>query len=431
VREGASQQPIGARARRLLTLTAFVVLLLPALAACGDEAPDPNEGSQIQWTAGLPGQGAPATAEPATSPADAAVVVTEPAPTEAPPAAPEPTTPPPADPPGAVLSPDELAQYQPNELGMIPIVEYHMFTTDPTEKAQFVRPIEDFRKDLQWFYERGFYVVPLKDVVLNRIAAPAGKRPLVITFDDSHAGQFRFLIGDDGTLTVDPNSAVGVMEEFYTTYPDFGRGGFFGVLPYACFDWTATAAEPDQSALCGEKIDFLLANGYEIGNHTLNHASVQNVDNDTFKAELGGAIEALQAYNPNVEANIFVVPFGMYPAYDTPEGKQQREWMQTGFEYNGRTVQLLGSLMVGAEWAPSPVSVNWDMLWIPRIQACDCADLGGGGYDTWLPTFEALGYMLYVSDGNPDTITVPSQVPAELSGTLDESRLDGKQLIRY
>lgn len=414
------------RAPRWLMVVMVCVLALPALAACGSEsAPDPNVGSRIQWVAGLPASGAP-VAQPTAVIVDPAAAATVPAGAVA-----QPTAAPAVLPPGASLTAEELAAYQPNELGMIPIVEYHQFTTDPAEAAQFVRTIDDFRADLQWFYEHDFYVVPLKDVILNRIAAPPGKHPLAITFDDSQAGQFRYLIAADGSVTIDPESAVGVMEAFYAEHPDFGRGGFFGVLPYACFDWNAGGSETEQTPFCAQKIDFLLANGYEIGNHTLNHASIQYVDNDTFRAELGGAVEALQAYNPAIEANIFVVPFGMYPAYDTEEGLQQREWMRSGFEYNGSTVQLIGSLMVGAEWAPAPVSINWDMLWIPRIQACDCEALGGGGYDTWLPTFEALAYMLYVSDGNPQTVTVPLALPAELEGTLDESKLGERELIRY
>lgn len=418
------------RAPRWFAWVALCAALLPSLAACGSEsAPDPNEGAKIQWVAGLPAAGAlvvqPTPAPGAASGAGASGQPTPPAGASAQPTAAV------AGVPGSALTAEELATYQPNELGMIPIVEYHQFTTNPAEAAQFVRTIDDFRADLQWFYEHDFYVVPLEDIILNRIAAPPGKHPLAITFDDSQAGQFRYLIAADGSVTIDPDSAVGVMEAFYAEHPDFGRGGFFGVLPYACFDWTAEVAEPEQTAYCAQKLDFLLASGYEIGNHTLNHVSVQYLDGETFRAEVGGAVEALQAFNPAIEANIFVVPFGMYPAYDTEDGLQQREWMRSGFDYNGSTVQLIGSLMVGAEWAPAPVSVNWDMLWIPRIQACDCEAVGGGGYDTWLPTFEALDYMLYVSDGNPQTVTVPLALPAELDGLLDESKLGDRELIRY
>src|SRR3954469_19049974 len=114
---------------------------------------------------------------------------------------------------------------------MIPVLEYHVITTDQSQEAQFTRTVDDFKADLQWLYDHDFYVVPLKDVIADAISAPAGKHPVVLTFDDSTAGQFRYLIGADGSVSIDPDSAVGMMEAFYAAHPDFGRGGFFAVLP--------------------------------------------------------------------------------------------------------------------------------------------------------------------------------------------------------
>jgi hypothetical protein len=217
------------------------------------------------------------------------------------------------------------------------------------------------------------------------------------------------------------------METFYAEHPDFGRGGFFGVLPHACFNWQGTEAEPDQTEYCQQKLEWLLANGYEIGNHTLNHASIQDVDDETFKTEIGGAIEALQEIVPAIEANIFVVPFGMYPLAEDHE--QQREWMRDGFEYNGGTVRLLASLMVGSNPASSPVSTDWDPMWTPRIQACadqeTCLD------ETWKPFFESDPDLLYTSDGNPDTITIPTDQPSALDGTFDAAKAGDLAVIEY
>ncbi|MGH2562018.1 MAG: polysaccharide deacetylase family protein, partial [Thermomicrobiales bacterium] len=350
----------------------------------------------------------------------------EPPPSEGPP--------PPADIasdlPSGPLTAEARVELQPNELGQIPILEYHNFTTDPDDEEQFIRTYDHFRADLEWLYEHNFYVVPLRDIFLNQIAAPAGKHPVALTFDDSTADQFRFLINDDGSVEIDPNSAVGVMEAFYGEHPDFGRGGFFGVLPTACFNRQGTTAESDQTPYCEQKLRWLLDNGYEVGNHTLNHESIQDVDDETFKTEIGGAIAALQEIVPEIEADIFVVPFGMYPLAD--ERENQREWMRNGFEYNGGTVHLLGSLQVGSNPAVSPVSTEWDPMWTPRIQAFNQDVLDDwGGLDTWFPSFESDPTMLYVSDGNPDTITIPSDQPPALDGTFDPAKADGKEVIEY
>ena len=50
----------------------------------------------------------------------------------------------------------------------------------------------------------------MRDLITNSINAPAGKHPAVLTFDDSTAGQFNYIINDDGTTTIDPDSGVAI-----------------------------------------------------------------------------------------------------------------------------------------------------------------------------------------------------------------------------
>jgi hypothetical protein len=222
------------------------------------------------------------------------------------------------------------------------------------------------------------------------------------------------------------------MEAFYAEHPDFGRGGMFGTLPHSCFFTGVDGSEEDQIDLCSQKINFLIDNGYEVENHTLTHSGIQDVDDGTFKEEIGGAIDALKAYDERVEANIFVVPFGMYPALDLhPE---QREWMRNGFEWNGQQYRLIGSLMVGSEPAISPASTEWDSMWIYRIQMCDCTEQGGFGWDDyWQDVVSDDPTLLYVSDGDPNTLTAPESVNAGIFGDIDETRAEaaGQTVVRY
>ncbi len=335
---------------------------------------------------------------------------------------------------GVRLSAEQLDEFQPNELGVIPVLEYHTITTEDREE-QFVRTVSDFKADLEWLYENNFYVIPLNDLIANRIAAPAGKRPVVLTFDDSTAGQFRYLIGDDGSVEIDPDSAIGILESFYSEHPDFGRGGFFAILPTEnfCFAWQFADAEPDQYPYCQQKLTWLLDNGYEIGNHTLNHVDLLQQDDDTFRAELAGAIVAFQEMDSRIEANILAMPFGNYPDLDTKQ--QQREWLREGFEWEGTSYRIIGCLMVGDNPTESPVSTEYDPVFIARIQAFDDdANLEGGrGTAYWFAIFEDDPGQLFVSDGNAETITVPESLPAIMEGTLNTDRIesDGLELIRY
>jgi len=307
---------------------------------------------------------------------------------------------------------------QPNEVGQILILEYHVFTTDPAQAGRWVRTIDAFRSDLEWLYEHDFAVVPLRDVFLNRIAAPRGKHPVVLTFDDGTAGQFRFLPQPDGTLRVDPNSAVGVLEEMFALHPDFGRGGHFAVLPFNCFH---VPDEPDQEPYCQAKLHWLDAHGYEVGNHTAGHTDLRDVDDDTFKSTIGDAITWAKASAPGSSPDILTLPFGNFP--DAKIHPDQVRWLHDGFTYDGRQVKLLGALMVGGGPAPSPVSVLWDPIEVPRIQVTDTM------LSHWQAYCKANEDLLYISDGNSATITVLRDQPPQLQGAFDPARAAGKHVI--
>ncbi len=343
----------------------------------------------------------PSSGSPPASPAIAAT----------PPGTPEPT---------GLLAAAEVENLAPNELGRIPILEYHDFTTDPTQEDQWTRTIDDFRADLQWLYDHNFYIVPLRDIVVDQISAPPGKHPAALTFDDGTVGQFRFLPQPDGSLQVDPNSAVGVLEDMFAAHPDFGRGGHFAVLPFNCFD---VPDEPDQEPYCREKLQWFIAHGYEIGNHTDGHTDLLDVDDERFKATIAGAVAWIEEHVPDADWDILTMPFGNYP--DPERHPNQWAWLREGFSFNGRQITLVAALKVGAGPAPSPVSATWDPFMVPRIQA----------FDEWLARWwaelELEAETLYTSDGNPDTITIPENLPPALEGTFDPTKAAGKRVIEY
>ena len=321
--------------------------------------------------------------------------------------------------PAAMPSPPRPAPPA-NEVGQILVLEYHVFTTDPSQAGRWVRTIDQFRADLQWLYVHDFAVVPLRDVFLNRIAAPKGKHPVVLTFDDGTAGQFRFLPQPDGSLRVDPNSAVGVLEAMFASHPDFGRGGHFAVLPFNCFH---VPDEPDQEPYCQDKLRWLDAHGYSVGNHTAGHTDLHDVDDATFKSTIGDAIAWAGASAPHASADILTLPFGNYP--DGAKHPEQMRWLREGFTYNGQPVRLLGALMVGGGPAPSPDSVLWDPFKVPRIQASDAV------LAHWEDYCVANADLLYTSDGDPNTITLLANEPPQLQGAFDPSKAAGRQIVYH
>ncbi len=312
----------------------------------------------------------------------------------------------------ATLTPDELAKYKPNELGWIMVMMYH--TVDYAGGDYSTTP-EELRSDLQWLYDHGFYVIPIHDYITNNIKAPAGKRPVVLTFDDGSMSQFRYIVDASGKKTIDPNCTVGILEDFYTKHPDFGRGGLFSILPLAPFAWPDGE---DQVPYEKEKVQFLLDHGYEIGNHTVNHIYMNEHTTAEIEKELADAVDMMRAFDARAQEEVIAVPFGTYPAHGDTTAFE-------GFDLNGKHYAFKAALNVGANPGYSPVDSDYDPYWIPRIRG------SRDQIDQWFGFVEDNPGIMYVSDGNPDTITVPNDLVPGLSGKLDQSKLDGKTLIRY
>ena len=75
--------------------------------------------------------------------------------------------------------------------------------------------------------------------------------------------------------------------------------------------------------------------------------------------------------------------------------------------------------------ATSPISTQYDPYALARIQAFD------DELNKWFGMFESDPGILYVSDGNPNTVTVPNDLHPWLVDTLDESKIGNRKLVRY
>ncbi len=385
-----------------------VVVLLPLLAACGFGSSDASQDTSAWVTDDEATSSATGTesSSPEQVNLDAHIAI-----------ATEPAYPP--------LTAIELQSLQPNELGAIPVLEYHEITTDPAEEADvYSRTADHLRGDLQWLYDHNFYVISARQLVENRIAAPKGKRPVVLTFDDSRASQFLWHEVSDGVRVIDPDTAMGVLEAFFQAHPDFGRGGLFAVLPFNCFADGSPLNTPED---CPDKLRWMADNGYEIANHTASHQDLLDVSDEEFAFELGDPfIWVRQFVQGDANAmDLLVLPFGNYPSRELhPE---QREMMRNGFTYQGVEIQVRGAFMVGANPTESPSSTQYDPLFIARIQAY------GASLDQWFGWFEDGQSIVYVSDGNPTTVTIPDPVPNALADQFDPQYItaDGQTLIQY
>lgn len=311
------------------------------------------------------------------------------------------------------LSPEQLQELKPNELGWIPVLQYHHFGPIPDD---LTRTPEQFLGDLQWLYDNNFYVVNVGDYIYNTMEVPAGKRPVMLTFDDSAISQFSLASLPSGQMAIEADCAVAIMETFFNAHPDFGRGGHFSILPDRAFSWPDAW---DQQQYSGDKLNWLVQNGYELGNHTFDHANLAELTVDEIHYQLAEAeLYTREKFIDDARLDIVTLPYGGYPMGGD-------DTVFKGFQYKGEFFKYFGVLLVGANPAVSTLSENYDPYAIPRIQAFD-AEL-----EKWFGFIEENPGIMYVSDGNPDTVTVPNDLPVELIETLDESKLNGRTLIRY
>ena len=288
----------------------------------------------------------------------------------------------------------------PNELGRVMILEYHKIDYP---EARWTRTPENFRRDLETLYARGYRLIALGDLLDGRIALPAGTTPVILTFDDSSPGQFRYL-EQNATVEIDPKSAVGILEAFTREHPDFGRGAVFFVL--------SAADRPNhlfnQPGYEGRKLQFLASRGYEIGNHTLWHANLGKYDEATVRAQIAGAQQWIQRYVPDYKPRALALPYGVYP--------KEVRWVLSG-SAKGVAYSHDAILRVSGGPAPSPFARAFDPARLPRIQALESE------LRLWLGYFERHPAERFVSDGDPSVVTVPAALRAQVRGDLRSLRV--------
>jgi hypothetical protein len=283
----------------------------------------------------------------------------------------------------------------PNELGRVMILEYHKIDT-PEER--WTRTPENFRRDLETLYTRGYRLQSLNALLEGRITVPSGTTPVVLTFDDSSPGQFRY-VDRNGGLEIDPRSGVGILEAFIREKPDFGRAATFFVLPGASKP-NRLFNQPEHE---GRKLRWLVEQGYEIGNHTLWHANLGKYDEATVRGQLAEAQVWVQRHVPDYRLRTLALPHGVYP--------KEVGWALNGTA-KGTTYRHEAILMVAGGAAPSPFTKSFDAVRLPRIQAVE-RDL-----NFWLSHFDRQPADRFVSDGDPATIAVPAAKKDRLRGDI-------------
>ncbi|WP_051534111.1 polysaccharide deacetylase family protein [Desulfitibacter alkalitolerans] len=285
----------------------------------------------------------------------------------------------------------------PNEAGQIMVLMYHRF--GDTEST-WQRTWDNFRSDLERLYQEGYRLISIKDYLNNTIAIPAGYSPVILTFDDGYSNQFSVeKNGDEWVLR--PQTAAGIMYEFYQEHPDFGLEGIFYVnsQPFNGGNWKYA-------------VEYLVYElGMDIGSHTRTHINMQQHGTARIIEELGGLVKDFKEVLPDYEIDSLALPYGVYPSSaDVFSG-----------EYEGVKYENKGVLLVGANPAPAPIAKSYNPLRIPRIRGDE------ENLNKWLDYFAENPHLRYVSDGDLEKLTVPS----DMLHILGQKAFEDKRLQVY
>jgi peptidoglycan/xylan/chitin deacetylase (PgdA/CDA1 family) len=300
-----------------------------------------------------------------------------------------------------------------NEAGQIMVLMYHGIGNKETK---WIRHRDNFAKDLETLYAKGYRPISLKDLVTNHITTKAGFTPIVLTFDDGRIDNFR-VIRKKRKSFVDPTSAVGILERFHKSHPDFPLEATFflyGKTPFGQERWLRY------------KLNYLIAKGMDIGNHTFNHGNLKfdKFQNPSRIQRLIGAealfLEKNLTEHPTYRVNTYALCNGR-----RPKDSLLRQYLISG-EYKGHEYSNIAIVKVGGGPSPSPATKEFRPFSIPRIRASDkqetCLGLLG-----WIRHFDRHPELRYVSDGDPRTVTVPPH----LQDTIDPHKLPGASPVLY
>lgn len=166
--------------------------------------------------------------------------------------------------------------------GPVPILEYHVLGAAPADapypELYVSRP--DFRRQMDWLDRQGFQAVTLEQVEkawYHGGTLPA--KPVVLSFDDGYRPQFTYAL------------------------PELRRHGWAGVLNL----------KAEGSDLYPSNVEAMLAAGWELAAHTINHLDLTELDPEQLREEVAGSRRILRR-EYGVPVKNFCYPAGRFNA---------------------------------------------------------------------------------------------------------------------
>ncbi|MHB1223687.1 MAG: polysaccharide deacetylase family protein [Gemmatimonadaceae bacterium] len=304
---------------------------------------------------------------------------------------------------GATTTAPAAAGREPNELGRIMVIEYHLIGDT---NSKYERERGQFRRDLQLLHDRGFRPVTMQDVMDRKVdLLPRGISPVVVTFDDASPSQFRY-IEKDGKLEIDPTSGLGIWLDFARANPEWKNRAVFCMLPGAAAGrsfFGDKGIEGQKSEWRHQKVRFLHEQGFELCNHTLWHANLGKYGDAMVQEQIARGVMAIDSAVPGYKVRTFALPLGVWPknralAY-------RGSWTDPK---SGRTISYAFDAVLEVAGGPTR-GPNDPAYKVPgnfnRIEVI------GDVIERTIDQLERAGQR-YVSDGDPDRVARPATTAA-------------------
>jgi peptidoglycan/xylan/chitin deacetylase (PgdA/CDA1 family) len=208
----------------------------------------------------------------------------------------------------------DSAPRRPNPWGRIPVLEYHVISD--TVKNMWYVEREQFKRQLQLLYDRGYRPVTMKQLLDKDFSeVTPGMSPVVFTFDDASPEQFSY-IERNGRLEIDPKSAVGMWVDFQRRHPDWKSRAVFCTLNGAEEGhnfFGDKGIQGQKTEWRHQKVKWLADQGHEICNHTLWHAQLNKYPDAFVQEQIARGQMGIDSAVPGYRVRTFALPQGLWP----------------------------------------------------------------------------------------------------------------------
>ncbi|HEY9227299.1 MAG TPA: polysaccharide deacetylase family protein [Gemmatimonadaceae bacterium] len=202
-----------------------------------------------------------------------------------------------------------------NQTGKIPILEYHVIGGD--KNSLYTRTAASFRADLEDVYKRGYRPITVAQMLDKDFSeVPDGMSPVVFVFDDASPEQFRY-IEQNGQLTIDPTSGVGIWLDFAKTHPGWRNRATFCMLNGGAmghnFFGDKEKFQGQNNAWRFQKVKWLADQGFELCSHTLWHAKLSQYPDAVVQEQIARNVMGIDSAVTGYKVRTFALPYGLWP----------------------------------------------------------------------------------------------------------------------